>query len=241
MFVFLFALTAAADPLPPGWTDLTSSADARTRAWKSIQGEWVFADDARLDSANPRLLTGVGNESGSVLITGRGGKTRNLLTKQAFADLDVHLEFMIARHSNAGVKCMGLYEVQLLDSHGRKKLTGDDCGGIYPRAEDRPIYRYLDHGFPPRVNAAKPAGEWQSLDIEFLAPRFDMAGRKIANAKFVKVVLNDQIVQHDVELTCPTGAAWRHAKEVASGPLMLQCDHGPVAYRNVRVRPRGNP
>jgi len=39
-----------------------------------------------------------------------------------------------------------------------------------------------------------------------------------------------------VELKTPTGNNWTK-KEIPRGPLMLQGDHGPVAYRNVRVRP----
>ena len=50
------------------------------------------------------------------------------------------------------------------------------------------------------------------------------------------MVLNGQLVQDRRDVGTPTGHA--HVKpEVASGPLLLQGDHGPVAFRNVRVRP----
>jgi hypothetical protein len=124
------------------------------------------------------------------------------------------------------------------DSHGKKTPNADDCGGIYPRAELLPRYRTIDKGFPPRTNAAKPAGTWQTLDIIFQAPRFDPDGKKTQNARFVKVTLNGQVIHEDVELKWPTGHAWRTKKEVPHGPLFLQGDHGPVAYRNVRVRPK---
>jgi hypothetical protein len=143
---------------------------------------------------------------------------------------------MIPKSSNSGVKLQGLYEIQIYDSHGVKKPKASDCGGIYPRAEMEPVYHHIDAGVPPRVNAARPAGEWQTLDITFRAPRFDAAGKKVANARFVRVVLNGQVVHDDVELRTPTGNNWR-TKEVARGPLLLQADHGPVAFRNVRVRP----
>jgi hypothetical protein len=151
--------------------------------------------------------------------------------------VEAHVEFLIPKGSNSGVKMMGLYEIQILDTHGAKELSGDSCGGIYPRAEDKPRYHHIDKGVAPKVNAAKPAGEWQTLDIIFKAPRFDAAGKKIANAKFVKVTLNGQVVHENVEVECPTGAAWRLKPEVAKGPLLLQSDHGPVAFRNVRIRP----
>ena len=53
--------------------------------------------------------------------------------------------------------------------------------------------------------------------------------------RLVKVVLNGKVVQEDLELQAPTGHAWR-LPEVPRGPLMLQADHGPVAFRNIRVR-----
>ena len=170
-----------------------------------------------------------------VLIDGPAGRTRYLLTKQDSGDLEAHIEFLIPRHSNSGVKLQGLYEVQIVDSHGAKHLTGNDCGGIYPRAELLPRYHHLDAGHAPFIDAAKPAGEWQSLDLVFKATRFDESARKVANSRLVKVVLNGEIVQEDLELQAPTGHAWR-LPEVQRGPLMLQADHGSVAFRNIRVR-----
>jgi hypothetical protein len=49
------------------------------------------------------------------------------------------------------------------------------------------------------------------------------------------VVLNGQVIHQDVEVQTPTGHYWR-LKEVARGPFLLQADHGPVAFRNIRVR-----
>src|SRR5262249_20932445 len=105
-----------------------------------------------------------------------------------------------------------------------------------PRAELKPKYHHIDDGIAPKKNACKAPGEWQTLDMIFLAPRFDESGKKTANAKFVKVVLNGETVHENVEVEYPTGHAW-HDKEMAKGPLLLQADHGPVAFRNLRVRP----
>jgi hypothetical protein len=146
------------------------------------------------------------------------------------------MEFLIPKGSNSGVKFHSLYEIQILDSYGKKELTGDDCGGVYPRAEMSPRYRHIDKGIPPSKNACKPPGEWQKLHAIFLAPRLDAEGKKTANAKLVKVTLNGVVVHENVELKTPTGHNWVK-QEVATGPLLLQGDHGPVAFRNVRVRP----
>jgi len=216
-----------------GWIEL-SSGDKALDAWES-PAEWALADSVEMDAKNPRMLSykpGVG-----IMVNGPKGRTRDLLTKQKFTDLEVHLDFLIPKGSNSGVKFEGLYEIQIFDSYGVKEPTGADCGGIYPRAEDKPKYHYLDKGFPPRVNACKPAGEWQTLDAIFIAPRFDADGKKTANARFIKVVMNDKVIHENIEVEYPTGSAWRLKKEIPSGPLLLQADHGPVAFKNVRVRP----
>jgi len=224
-------LTLAVSQPTGGWIDLCTHADDR-RAWRELKGIEVVSA-ARLDPTDSRRLIGDSGGSAGVLLARAGA--RDLTTIDKYGDVDVHVEFLIARGSNAGVKLMGLYEIQIFDSFGRAKLTGADMGGIYPRGEDKPTYHTIDDGVPPRVNAARAAGEWQTLDIQFQAPRFS-GHQKSANARFVTVELNRQVIHQNVEVKHPTGVAWRLAKEAPLGPLLLQCDHGPVAYRNVRIR-----
>jgi hypothetical protein len=231
--VLLLSVLTPALRAEGGWIDLSSDARAR-EGWRKIPPGWVIAGGVELNPKNPRRL--VSRPGNGVLLNGPKGRAPNLVTRQKFTDVEVHLEFCIAQRSNSGVKLMGLYEIQIVDSHGKKKLSGDSCGGIYPRAEERPRYHHIDEGVAPRSNAALPAGKWQTLDILFQAPRFK-EGKKVANARFVKVTLNGKVVHEDVEVKYPTGAAWRLRKEVAEGPLLLQGDHGPVAFRNVRIRP----
>jgi hypothetical protein len=228
--------TARGQVSEEGWIDLTGS--KTLDAWKSPTGAWTFVRGVYLDPSNLKRLaadTGTG-----VLYNGRAGRAPNLVTREQYGDLEAHVEFLIPKGSNSGVKFGGVYEIQILDSYGKKKVTGNDCGGIYPRAQSLPRYHYLDEGHPPSVNAARPPGEWQTLDVTFQAPRFDASGQKVANARFVKVVLNGQVIHENVEAATPTGSAWVK-KEVAKGPFLIQADHGPVAIRNVRIRPLSNP
>lgn len=217
----------------PKWLELLG--EKWQESWKTPLGDWYLTDNVGLDPTNARRLKATPGK-GDILVNSDKGRTRDLYSKQSFGDLEVHAEFLIAQKSNSGIKFHGHYEIQILDSYGKTKLTGDDCGGIYPRAEDKPKYHHIDDGIAPRVNAARKAGEWQTLDVIFLAPRFDRDGKKIANARILKALLNGQLIHENQELLTPTGSNYTR-KELASGPLMLQGDHGPVAFRNVRVRP----
>lgn len=198
--------------------------------WRKKTGEWMNVGSATIDPANERRIA-VAPGSG-LLVNGAAGKTVDLFTEAEFGDIAAHIEFMIPKGSNSGVYFMGRYEVQVFDSFGveKGKYPGIECGGIYPRWIDN---REVE-GHSPRVNASLPPGQWQTFDVIFLSPRFDAQGKKTANARFLKVWHNGHIVHENVEVTGPTrAAAFNDEKPV--GPLMFQGDHGPVAYRNLRV------
>ena len=217
------------------WQDLLQVGEKSP--WRKVDSRWIFAPGVSLDPEKPTRLK-VEPGTGSVWVNGDTGRVADLITKEEYGDCEVQLDFLLGKNSNSGIKFHALYEIQLRDTAGKpvEKLTGDDCGGIYPRAELLPRYRHIDTGIPPRVNAAKPAGEWQTLHVIFRSPRFDAAGKKIENARIVKAVLNGQVIHENQPLETPTGHNWSKA-EKARGPFMLQADHGPVAFRNVKIRP----
>jgi hypothetical protein len=78
------------------------------------------------------------------------------------------------------------------------------------------------------------------MRISFQAPRFDAAGKKTENAKFLRVELNGVLIHEDVELSGPTRGAMSN-DERPTGPLRFQGDHGPVAFRNIRLTPFDKP
>ena len=211
-----------------GWKVIPENLDS----FRDPKDQWSVCGDVKLDPANRRKLVTKSGQ-GIVLSYGRGV---NLCTKETYRDCEVELEFMIPQGSNSGVKLAGCYEVQIFDSWKKKKVTGSDCGGIYPRAELKPQYHTLDDGIPPKENACRAPGQWQTLKIAFRSPRFDESGKKVANAKFDRVELNGVVIHENQEVAYPTGHAW-HDKEHDKGPLLLQGDHGPVAFRNLRLRP----
>jgi hypothetical protein len=78
------------------------------------------------------------------------------------------------------------------------RKPGIECCGIYPRwTADRNEFE----GHSPAVNVSRQPGQWQNFEITFRAPRFDQAGKKIANARFVKVIHNGQVVHQNIEVT----------------------------------------
>jgi hypothetical protein len=161
------------------------------------------------------------------------GRTVNIATDQKFGDIELYLEFMLPKGSNSGVYLHGLYEVQVFDSWGSTEpVTSSDCGGIYHRwISNRGI-----GGSAPSRNASRMPGQWQSFYIWFRAPRFEAGSKKSENAKFIRVVHNGLSIQNNVEVDGPTRAAME-IPEAATNPIMLQGDHGPVAYRNIYWRP----
>ena len=226
--------TAAEGPkkAADAWLDLMTP-----DAWKKYDSAWIATDEVKLDADKDTRLKAEKKVGGKVWVNGEKGRLPDLLTKQEFGDCEVHVEFLIAKNSNSGIKFHAVYEIQILDSFATKReLTGDSMGGIYPRADASMGYKHLDKGIAPKVNAAKPPGEWQTLDVVWKSPRFNDKGEKTANAVVVKAVLNGEVIHENQELKTPTGANWT-VKELPKGPFMLQCDHGPVAWRNVKIKP----
>ena len=131
----------------------------------------------------------------------------NLVTDRLFTDFKLHIEFRYPKGSNSGVYLRGRYEVQIEDNYGEDALI-DRFGSIY--------------GFlTPNEMAVKKAGEWQSYDITLI-------GRTVTVVANGKTVICNQVIPGI------TGGAI-NSKEGEPGPIMIQGDHGPVAYRNIVI------
>lgn len=140
--------------------------------------------------------------------------------KDPFGDFALHLEYRMSPKSNSGVgirarpfdpKRTGStrpshysYEIQLVDDAGRPP-SKHGSGALY-------------HYACPRLNAAKPAGEWNALDVECVGPR-------------IKVTINGQEVI-DLDQSARDDLRDKPLK----GFICLQNHHGQVEFRNLRVR-----
>jgi hypothetical protein len=222
-----------------GWIDLIGGEARGLDAFKNPKGYWKPTTEVAIDPKDPRKLAWKESSADTgIWVNGPTGKTNNLVTQATFGDLEVMLDFVVPKGSNSGIKLQGLYEIQIYDSFGvsPEKFDASGLGGVYPRAELLPRYHHIDKGYPAKVNASRPPGEWQSMHIVFRAPKFDNKGKKTAPARFDKVVINGQVAHENLTIPTPTGHAYV-LPEVARGPILLQGDHGPVAFRNVKVRP----
>ena len=204
--------------------------------WKATDAaNWQIAGNVRaaLDKEDEMTAT----KGTGVLVNLPDAKNRtNLLSASEYGDVDVSFDFMMAKHSNSGFYLQGRYEVQLMDSWGVQNPYFGDCGGIYARRRWNPQEELFD-GAAPRLNACLAPGLWQNMEISFQAPRFDQAGKKTANARLLKVILNGVVLHENLELTGPTGGPIAE-QEAATGPFMIQGDHGPVAFRNFKISDR---
>jgi hypothetical protein len=195
---------------------------------------WKLAAGVQTDILQNEVLT---TKDGTGILINQPGKkgAKDLFTKATYGDVDIELDYMMAKESNSGIYLQGRYEIQLLDSWGAVNPKSGDNGGIYERWDNsKPDGQQGYDGHAPRQNASRAPGLWQHLRISFQAPRFDAQGQKIANAKMLYVWLNGVLVQDNVELAGPTRGAVDN-KETTSGPLRIQGDHGAVAFRNISI------
>jgi len=145
-----------------------------------------------------------------VLTNVKGGA--NLVTTAKYTDFKLHIEFKYPKGGNSGVYLRGRHEVQVEDN-GDREPQPDHLGGIY--------------GFlVPNENVSRGPDVWQTFDIT-------LVGRRVT------VVLNGKTIIGDQTIPGITGGAL-DSNEGEPGPIYLQGDHGPVAYRNIVITPVKN-
>ena len=167
-------------------------------------------------------------ENGYVIANGK-----SIHTKQPFGDVQLHVEFATPLEvtgsgqgrGNSGVLFMGgPYEVQILDSYKNTTYYDGQAAAIYKQ-------------HPPLVNACRKPGEWQTYDIIFMAPKFDLQGRLLEPA-YVTVLHNGVLVQNHFKLAgdTPFNRPPSYTPHPAKLPIELQYHHNPVRFRNIWIR-----
>jgi hypothetical protein len=143
----------------------------------------------------------------SVLTNEKPGN--NIVSTKQFKDFSLSMEYKVEKDSNSGLYLRGRYELQVLDDVGKPPALGGHMA-VYGRVV-------------PSVNASKPAGEWQTVDVTLIGNR-------------VTVVLNGQKVHDNVAIDGITGGAL-NSDEGAPGPIMIQGDHSKIWVRRLVVKP----
>ena len=142
------------------------------------------------------------------LLTNGLGNT-NLMSEEKFWNFAMDVEYRISRGTNSGIGLRGRYEVKIADDID-KPVSAYRSGAILGR-------------IPPVRNAAIEPGEWQSMSIR-------LVGRQVT------VVLNGVRVVDKENIEGPTATAL-DTNEGDPGPILLEGDHGPVAFRKIVVYP----
>jgi len=181
-------------PASPKWGTPVALFDGRTL------GGWSLRD--------PKAKMGWAVVQGELAVVDPKGNA-DLVSDARFQDLKLHLEFNVEPESNSGVYLRGRYEVQILDDP-TKTTEEHGCGALYSR-------------IAPKLDATKPAGEWQTFDLT-------LVGRELT------VVLNGRTIIDKAFVAGITGGAMSPF-EGEPGPLMLQGDHGKVRFRNIVATP----
>jgi hypothetical protein len=133
----------------------------------------------------------------------------DLISEKKFKNFIVKYEYMVPDGSNSGFYLRGRYEIQILGDYKSGKTSKGSNGAIYAFKA-------------PDVFASKPGNEWQTVEATLI-------GNKVT------VILNGKKIHDNVEIPGPTGGELdRNVNE--PGPIMLQGDHGVVAFRNIKIK-----
>jgi hypothetical protein len=166
--------------------------------------------------------------------------TGNIQTKRSFTNYQLHIEWKIPvnitgegqARGNSGVFLAstgngdGGYELQVLDSYNNVTYSNGQAGSIYKQ-------------FIPLVNASRKPGEWQTYDVVWTAPVFNVDGSVKAPAR-ITALHNGVLIQNNIELKGETVYVGPPSyKKHGPSPIKLQ-DHGDpspaISFRNIWVR-----
>ena len=134
----------------------------------------------------------------------------DLVSEESFWNFTVRFEYQVPKGSNSGFYLRGRHEIQILeDARSRKRVNGGN-GAIY---SVKPVDTFV----------SRKAGEWQEAEVTIVGDR-------------ITVFLNGVKVHDQVEVKRATGGELDSNLD-QPGPILLQGDHGAVAFRNLRIKP----
>lgn len=144
-----------------------------------------------------------------VNVLGKDQHGTDLVSEEKYKDFIVRYEYQVPKGSNSGFYLRGRHEIQIIDDGDRKDTAPGSNGGLYNTAGASTL-------------ASRPAGAWQEVEAKLVGDR-------------LTVYLNGVKIHDNVQANKATGGEL-DAKLDQPGPIMLQGDHGAVAFRNIRIK-----
>ncbi|MEY3320788.1 MAG: hypothetical protein RLZZ417_371 [Bacteroidota bacterium] len=199
-----------------------------------LDEKWTYWNGPRLAATLPVKWFLVNDPAGPGMVlnsndpTAAGGKygTADIVTKEAFRDFRLHIEFLIVRPGgNSGVYLQNRYEIQVLDGdstkHGMAAIINES---------DSPYKEY------------RGIGKWNAYDINFRAARFKKG--VLTDKALVTVYFNGK----KVHVNWPIQQVWggpnsgidggndkgKGITDVPGG-LKLQAEGHDVLYKNIWI------
>ncbi|MBM3762294.1 MAG: DUF1080 domain-containing protein [Acidobacteria bacterium] len=226
----LFALIAAhlsAQPLvvKPGASPSQPPADAIILFDGSGLNEWTKPDGASTGCT-------IDKDKSMLCVTG----AKDAVSNTKHRNTQLHIEYKLPAmpdqkgqlKGNSGVFLMDCFELQVLDSLNNPTYADGIAGALYGFA-------------PPKVNASKPAEEWQTYDVIFTAPTCTQSG-ELDKPALATVMHNGILVQHNTVMP-KKGAGCKQTSLCEPGPIRLQDHSGfpkaprtEMRFRNIWLR-----
>lgn len=202
---------------------------------KTLDKNWTYWNGPRLAATLPIKWQIVNDpvDKGTAMNSNdpaaAGGKygSADVVTKKAFRDFRLHVEFFISeKGGNSGVYLQNRYEIQVLDgdttSHGMAAIINES---------------------PSPYHAYNGVGKWNAYDIEFRAARF--ADGKLIEKALVTVYFNGKKVHVNHRIQQVWGGpnsgidggnqGGKGITDVPGG-LKLQAEGHNVLYRNIWIK-----
>lgn len=170
---------------------------------KDLSGWWFYGDDKGGFRVTPEGNIGWVREGGEALIS-----------RKRYKDFILRFEIRLFKEGdNSGTYIRA-------PRAGRQSRLGMEFQqmGDAGKAPDEHVTGAVYDVVPPKVNANKPAGQWNTVEIDFRGPR-------------LKATLNGQIVQ---DLSFDDNEALKYRNR--EGFIGLQDHNCPVEWRNIRIK-----
>lgn len=155
------------------------------------------------------------------------GTAGDIVTDEKFDWFELKIDFNIGKGQNSGV----MYHV------------ADDGEAIWHSGPEIQIYDHQGTGraeitgwlyqlYDSKVDASKPAGEWNTMRI-LVSPKHCQTD--VNGVKYYEYVLNSEDFKARVAKS--KFSEFPKFAKVGKGSIGIQGDHGNVSFRNIKIRP----